>query len=340
MTATQPGVGRLLADDLRARDVHVEGIESDGRSDLVISASAEPPPEETLVLAEDLFIVVGDAPAATSANAVAARLFDAARWQRAADVARSFGARIGATTGFRVIVRVRSERHFKRTELRAAIAGAVQQWRPRWKLRDPADLELWVLETRRGHFRAAMRLSSAEMRAHGGRAVERPGALRPSVAAALVRCAGSPSGRLLDPFCGSGTVLIEAARAGWEIVGFDINEAAVRATRDNVPAVEVAVADAARLPLANAAVGAVATNAPFGVQHVPQTGGREIGQWWSAILGELVRVVRPGGPIVILHPEDRELTHGVRATAGLVDTGHVPIRTLGVDAAIWNLRRR
>jgi 23S rRNA G2445 N2-methylase RlmL len=204
MTATQPGIGRLLADDLRAHGIHVEGIESDGRSDLVIFPSAEPPPEEALVLAEDLFIIVGDAPAASSADAVAARLFDAARWQHAADIARSFGARIGATTGYRVIVRVRSERHFKRTDVRTAVAGAVQRWRPRWRFRDPADLEVWVLETRREHFRAAMRLSSAEMRSHGGRAVERPGALGPSVAAALVRCAGLPAGRLLDPFCGSG----------------------------------------------------------------------------------------------------------------------------------------
>jgi tRNA G10 N-methylase Trm11 len=135
-------------------------------------------------------------------------------------------------------------------------------------------------------------------------------------------------------------VLIEAARAGWEAVGFDIDEAAVRATRDNAPMAEVAVADAARLPLADGAVSAVATNAPFGVQHVPRTGGREIGQWWSAVLGELVRVVRPGGPIVILHPEDRQLARGVHATAGLVDTGHVAIRTLGMNASIWNLRRQ
>ena len=341
MAATQPGLGALAADDVRKDDARVIGIESDRRSDLVVFESAEPPSDRALALAEDLFVIVGDAPSASNPATVAARLFDAARWQAAAEVARSFGARVGATTGVRVIARVRSERDFKRTELRAAVIDAVLRWRPRWRVRDPAELEIWVLETRRGHFRAAMRLSSADMRSRGGRAVERAGAaLRPSIAAPLVRGQGHRPASCSTRSAGSGTVLREARRMGWNVFGTDIDDEAVLAARENVPGADVVAADATRLPLADGAAGAVVTNAPFGVQHVPQTGGLELGAWWQAVLAEFARVVRPGGTVVVLHPEDRRLSDAVRANPDLRDQGHAPIRTLGQDASIRTLRRR
>jgi hypothetical protein len=83
-----------------------------------------------------------------------------------------------------VIVRVRSERDFKRTDLRAALTAQVRRWRPRWRFDDPADLELWALETRHGQFRLAARLSTSTMRQRTPRVIERPGSLRPVVAAA------------------------------------------------------------------------------------------------------------------------------------------------------------
>ncbi len=64
-----------------------------------------------------------------------------------------------------------------------------------------------------------------------------PGSLKPPVAAALgwlagVRGAGV-GGALVDPCCGAGTILIEAARGGVTALGGDINPEAVAATRIN-----------------------------------------------------------------------------------------------------------
>jgi tRNA (guanine6-N2)-methyltransferase len=72
------------------------------------------------------------------------------------------------------------------------------------------------------------------------RVVNVRGSLRPTVAAALVRIAIPDSRRrhVWDPFCGSGTILCEAAMAGHEVWGTDIDPEAVAAARENVSAVK------------------------------------------------------------------------------------------------------
>lgn len=49
----------------------------------------------------------------------------------------------------------------------------------------------------------------------------------PQVARRLIRLYGTAGGALLDPFCGSGTSLVEARLAGIHVVGIDINPFAV-----------------------------------------------------------------------------------------------------------------
>src|SRR6266498_3694785 len=122
---------------------------------------------------------------------------------------------------FRVIVRTLSERSFRRTELRRALTDEVGRRQPKWRIDDPAALELWAIEYQPGRFVAGLRASDVRMRQHQGRAAERTGALRPTVAAAMVRLAGEPRGRLLDPCCGSGTLLAEAQHRGWQGSGGD-----------------------------------------------------------------------------------------------------------------------
>ena len=61
-----------------------------------------------------------------------------------------------------------------------------------------------------------------------------PARLHPATAAHLVTIVmdRAPRGSaLLDPFCGSGTVLVEARAAGWQALGVDLNPLAVRLAR-------------------------------------------------------------------------------------------------------------
>lgn len=61
------------------------------------------------------------------------------------------------------------------------------------------------------------------------------GMLPPKLAQTMLNLAqAQPGKRILDPFCGTGVVLQEAALLGCDIYGTDINERMVRYTRDNL----------------------------------------------------------------------------------------------------------
>jgi SAM-dependent methyltransferase len=55
-----------------------------------------------------------------------------------------------------------------------------------------------------------------------------PARLHPDTAARLIQAFVPPAGRVLDPFCGSGTVLVEAVFQGCPALGVDLNPLAVR----------------------------------------------------------------------------------------------------------------
>jgi 23S rRNA G2445 N2-methylase RlmL len=258
-----PGLGPMVSRELgRLPGIVVRDGGFDGRSDVVLFETA-PGSRSAVIdlgLAEDVFVEVGrtlrtegDRP-----DWIAGRLWRPERAQRALSVwAEEVRPLAGAMT-FRVIARVLQERSFLRTDLRRQLTKAIQRDRPRWRLQDPAQIELWVSEYAKGRFAAGLRLSDERMRQHGGRVVEREGALRPTVARAMVLRAGEPSGLALDPCCGSGT-------------------------------------------------------------------------WLRSVLGEMARVTRPGGRVVLLVPQ---LPHAV-VPGSLRLRDRFRIRLLGTATTIW-----
>jgi hypothetical protein len=58
-----------------------------------------------------------------------------------------------------------------------------------------------------------------------------PARMHPDTAAGLVRSFAPARGRVLDPFCGSGTVLVEAMILGRDVVGTDLNPLAIMLAR-------------------------------------------------------------------------------------------------------------
>ncbi|MBT5288286.1 methyltransferase [archaeon] len=60
-----------------------------------------------------------------------------------------------------------------------------------------------------------------------------PVSLKPKLARALVNLAGVKKGKIWDPFCGTGGILIEAALVGLEVEGSDVDELMIRAAKDN-----------------------------------------------------------------------------------------------------------
>jgi hypothetical protein len=341
--ATVPGLGVLLADEMASHpDLEPDReIGTDGRADLVafqIGRGAAFKLND-LRLAEDVFAEISAARRAAPAR-LAAALVPPAGLERALSVRASRVRPLSGAMTFRAVVRVQDESEFKRTELRGALERVIGAARPRWRIADPADLEVWAVESRRGQFVSGLRLSGKQMRQHGdGRARQRHGALRPVAAAAMVRLAsaaaedslaGDGPGRLLDPCCGSGTIVGEAIAAGWEASGCDIDPEAVSAARENVPAADIQKGDALRLPYPKGAFGAVVANLPFGRQFRLHVGWDGIGP----ALQEAARVTRRGGRVVVLVPPPVP-----RQVAGLTLAASYPIRLLGVPARIWAFDR-
>lgn len=334
---TVPGLGPLLRDELAARlgPDAVGGVEHDGRSDVVPFTAGPIEPVESR-LSEDLFVEIGSGDPALPLRHLVRQLWTAERYDAALPTSAPRLGRLGPRPGFHVVARVRSERGFLRTELRDELVRAVLRERPRWRLADPAPVELWALQTRPRRLRLGLRLSDRRMRQRAGREVELPGALRPVVAAAMLRLAGGGSGLILDPCCGSGTIVREALEQGRRAIGADVDPEALAAARANLPAGATLLrADATALPLRAGSVTSVVTNPPFGGRHaLPEDPAR----WLRAAFAEFRRVVEPGGAIVLLQPRSPAFESAVlRPHAALLRSRH-RVELLGLRTTIWAFR--
>ncbi len=115
-------------------------------------------------------------------------------------------------------------RHFPGSDLGATERSAID-------LRVQAD---------RDQVHVALNLWSRPIGKRGDDRIARPGALRPAVAAALIRLgirAAGPelAGRgVYDPFCGTGTVAAEGAHLGLPVFASDIDQRAVELTRQRL----------------------------------------------------------------------------------------------------------
>lgn len=172
-------------------------------------------------------------------------------------------------------------------------------------------------------------------------------ALKANVAYALLRLAhlDSPS-VVLDPFCGSGTIVLEAA-ALWPdatLYGNDWNEEAVAGARLNVDraglASRISIREADAWHLADAfddvTVDLIVTNPPFGVRI---GSGMNFFPFYVGVLNQMADVLRPGGRVVMLvlkrGPFNRALDE-----VGRFDIRHVRvIETGGLYPRIFVLER-
>jgi SAM-dependent methyltransferase len=334
---TVPGIGPLLRADLAGQlgPAAVGDVESDGRSDVVPFSAGPGDPVES-ALSEDLFVELGTGDPAAPLRRLVAQLWSADRYDAALPASAPRLGRLGPRPGFRVVARVRSERGFLRTELRDELTRAVLRERPRWRMADPAALELWALQTRTRRLRLGLRLSDRRMRQRAGREVERPGSLRPVVAAAMIALAGPLRAPLLDPCCGSGTIVREALEVRRRAIGADLAADAIAAARANVPpGTPLLRADTTALPFPQRAIGGVVTNLPFGRQHaLPSDPER----WLRTAFAEFRRVVLPGGAIVLLVPRSPAFETAVlRPHASLLRARH-SVELLGLQTTIWVFR--
>ena len=307
---------------------------NDGRADVVLAE--KPGRRFDTRLGEDVIVELATSATRRPLRAVVADIvpaLSASPMEKALSVWAAWRRPLSSRMTYRVVARVLSEDAFQRSELRDSLTSELGRARPAWRVDDPADIELWALEDRPGRLRVGLRLTTGEMRHRGGRIAEREAALRPTLAAALVYLAGKPRGTLVDPCCGSGTVLWEASAARWQPVGGDIDPAAIESAAANLRSRErLWQGDARRLPVADDAAGAVASNLPFGHQCKLPTQPRP---WLAAVLNESARVTG-GGPIALLCPQSKDLDAAVMS-AGLSVRRSFDVRLLGRRTTLFCL---
>jgi 23S rRNA G2445 N2-methylase RlmL len=165
----------------------------------------------------------------------------------------------------------------------------------------------------------AVRLGRRPLHRREYKASTGPGTLHPPVAAGFAAIAAPWAGLLVDPFCGDGTIAIEAAlaRPGLRVVASDIDpvragNARLNASRAGVD-IDVSVADAANLSSSSDHVDAIVTNPPWNL--AVDLGGRlrRSGDlFWDA----LPAMLGPAGVLCCLVAADQEVA-GRQWTVGL-----------------------
>ena len=147
-----------------------------------------------------------------------------------------------------------------------------------------------------------VRLAATPLHRRSYKQEQRPGSLKPPVAAALLEMLDlQPGETLLDPCCGAGTILVEAARRGGLAQGGDSDGDAVAATLSNAENAGVALSvkqwDARSLPLTDGSVDSIACNLPWDRQ-IAIDGDETF--FYTQLCTEMERVLAPGGRIALL----------------------------------------
>jgi len=155
-----------------------------------------------------------------------------------------------------------------------------------------------------------------------------PTALHPKLAGCMVNLTrASPGDLLLDPFCGSGSILIEADLLGCKVLGSDIQPLMVRGSRMNlihygVRDFHLLLADARKPPFAE--VDAIATDPPYG--RSATTMGVPTKSLLEDFLHSAAEVLKYGGYLCTASPTELSLADlGRGAGLKVVESYIIPV---------------
>jgi len=142
---------------------------------------------------------------------------------------------------------------------------------PKWKAKDPADIECWGFWVNHLLF-VGIRITSSSFRSRTYRKEEREASLRPTIAAAMAMLSQPhPHDKVLDPMCGTATLLIERGYLApySALEGYDWDQKAVGLARKNVnrtklKKLNIHRGDARNLSITNQHFNCIISNLPFG----------------------------------------------------------------------------
>jgi tRNA G10 N-methylase Trm11 len=179
-----------------------------------------------------------------------------------------------------------------------------------WSVNFVAGIDGWEAEI--GPFHWSRRFGKLE---------RLPWSTKPVVAEVLVRLAKlQADDRVLDPFCGTGTLLAAAGATGdpLTLLGSDIDPRAIAMARSNLAGVNVSaqltVISAEQLEQPDGSIDRVIANLPFGKLVGSHSGNTRL---YPAVLREIARVLRPTGRVALLTDDKRLFEAAVAGTKSL-----------------------
>jgi tRNA (guanine6-N2)-methyltransferase len=199
------------------------------------------------------------------------------------------------------------KRNYSSAEIKSAVAAGLSQrygWRYADENASSLNLRLFIEHT---EAQVGLRLSDHALHSRPYKQVHVSGSLKPSVAAALLSLAQvPPAGTLLDPFCGAGTIPIEAklgvlSHDPGVVWAGDRDPKALLAAHTNASFAAVTFPlvrwDVLSLPLKAHSIDRIVTNLPWGRQVAPDA---ELGLFYRHIGIETARLLTPAGRAVFL----------------------------------------
>jgi len=135
-----------------------------------------------------------------------------------------------------------------------------------------------------------------------------PISLHPKFARALVNLSRVPTaGAVLDPFCGTGGILLEASGMGLRAIGTDVHRKMIVGARTSLrlagAAADLAVAEAGRLPVRSGGVHGIATDPPYG--RAASTRGEPIGRLYSRAFRAFAELLPAGRYAAVPLPNEK-----------------------------------
>ncbi len=207
------------------------------------------------------------------------------------------------------VVRAKRIKHhvdFPGEFLERKLGGCIYRKGFRANLKNP-DIEFRVILSEKavlGTLLSSIDRSAYEARTPQNKPFFHPGVLMPRVARALTNLSGIKPGELiLDPFCGTAGILVEAGLVGAKVIGIDAQEKLVKGARMNLEAFKLDYVlmegDACRMPFKDTTtIDAVVTDPPYGRSAAILAESLET--LYSCALEEIERILKPGGIAVVV----------------------------------------
>lgn len=333
------GLEDVAVAEIAASSKAIEPIEA--RTKVVLCRGASPEAFRYLRTVDDVAAVAAHSPAIKDSLGLTALIADGGDLEGAIETAGRTDRLDGS---FSVTVSAAHTSLGPAAEIEQIVARAITAqhgWKHLQMQRSSIDVRVFIDGT---WTLIGVRISDQPLSRREYRVVNVRGSLRPTVAAALVRLAvhESKPQRVWDPFCGSGTILCEAALLGHDVWGTDIEPEAVDATRANISTVkrqfwgriDNADSTSPKTWQKHRDVAAVVSNLPWGKQ-VPIKSKQAL---YDAIASGVADLGRRGGTGVLLTSEPARIIQRLRRENGIaVDERRIGL--LGQTPTVLTVRQ-